>query len=303
MLHPGRGQNYYKCVTFYSHLIKNYRNTKIALSHMRIEFQSSFNWFPSHLLKNILIFIHSPNTFPDIDNAEFINVNPVISLEATYNQISTELLGEGYDTNCYEYDLDYKFANFNMRSDCIMSCIQNIISNKCNLDSFIYTGLPLRQKYLAQELNRIKTKSNDQNDLDCQLGNYNREVKFKCKQLCKPDCRFNYYPVSFDEYDNLVEWKNFNRWKFSLVHNGMPDINVKYLPQTTLLSLVCNFSGLLGMWLGLSIVNVLDELILKIKNIIRRTNIRDIYLQNNMFFTINNIRNRFNRTRILSITR
>ena len=39
----------------------------------------------------------------------------------------------------------------------------------------------------------------------------------------------------------------------------MPDIIIKYLPQTTFLSLVCNFGGLLGMWLGLSVLNIFES--------------------------------------------
>ena len=165
-----------------------------------------------------------------------------------FTKVTTELLGDGYNTNCFEYDLDYKFANFNMRSDCITSCIRKNIRNECNLNGLmIYDGL-LRHE-LLKNLGSIHY---NYENLECQSTIFEFS-KIKCRELCKKDCTFRYFPSTYQIWPN-------DDLKFHLMiqFNQMPDTYIKYLPQTTFLSLVCNFGGLLGMWLGLSFLNILE---------------------------------------------
>ena len=41
-------------------------------------------------------------------------------------------------------------------------------------------------------------------------------------------------------------------------HNGLPDVDLKHLPETTFIEFIFNFGGLLGMLLGLSMVSFND---------------------------------------------
>ena len=45
---------------------------------------------------------------------------------------------------------------------------------------------------------------------------------------------------------------------FSLFHNGYPDIVIEYIPEISLIAVIGNFGGLLGMWLGVSVLSSLD---------------------------------------------
>ena len=54
-------------------------------------------------------------------------------------------------SNCFEYDLDYKFANFNMRSDCIQSCIHEMYMKQLHDDNLISTGHPIIIQLLEQD--------------------------------------------------------------------------------------------------------------------------------------------------------
>ena len=40
-----------------------------------------------------------------------------------------------------------------------------------------------------------------------------------------------------------------------LRRSDFPDMIIEYMPETTFISLVCNFGGLLGMWMGVSMLN------------------------------------------------
>ena len=109
---------------------QNSRNFKINLEHISISLKVSYKWFPLHLMSKFYA-IHSPNTFPSGNDMSGFDYRTMTGY-CEFNQISIQFLSNSYDTNCYEYDLDYKFANFNMRSDCIQSCIQNYIGIGCN---------------------------------------------------------------------------------------------------------------------------------------------------------------------------
>ena len=103
-------------------------------------------------------------------------------------------------------------------------------------------------------------------------------IKPNCEKKCRKDCSYTYY---FNEFKTLTGTKN--QVKITLQHNSMPDIVIKYLSQTTFLSIICNFGGLLGMWLGLSFVNILNQLARTFKQI-----------KNSNHFNNNNINNDVN---------
>ena len=123
---------------------------KINLEKLHIQLKPSFNWFPLTHLRRILIEIHSPNTFPNMkDDTMFISVQG--QTEIKYTQITTELLESPYETNCFKYDLNYKFANFNMRSDCMTSCIHDYIHENCHDDTIIPLFTLLRVELLRND--------------------------------------------------------------------------------------------------------------------------------------------------------
>ncbi len=45
----------------------------------------------------------------------------------------------------------------------------------------------------------------------------------------------------------------------SIKHNKIPDILITHLPEITFNAFVCNFGGLLGLWLGLSVFAIFSE--------------------------------------------
>jgi hypothetical protein len=103
----------------------------------------------------------------------------------TYYQVQTELLGDGYDTNCFNYDLDYKYANFNMRSDCITDCFVEKVRKHCKHSDMAPNDLLFREEYLAIKRN-LKINPGG----GCSLG---MKAMVECKNHCRPDCKFKYY--------------------------------------------------------------------------------------------------------------
>ena len=79
--------------------------------------------------------------------------------------------------------------------------------------------------------------------------------------------------------------------RVTLYRNGYPDVVIEYIPEISLIAVIGNFGGLLGMWLGVSVLSSLDITINMTKqfrtlfikyfyNNINIVNVRPILLRN-----------------------
>ena len=53
----------------------------------------------------------------------------------------------------------------------------------------------------------------------------------------------------------------------TLIPSSMPNVVINHLPEMTFISLLCNFGGLVGMWLGVSVLSTLEDVIDLTKNL------------------------------------
>ena len=253
------------------------------------------DWVLSRPFPGILIVFHSPNTIPEFVSSNIIEIGWNTLNEVKFSKINIEMLGSDYDTNCYEYDLDYKYGNFNMRSDCITHCFYDYIMKKCDYgDNIPGSSFLLREDTLKYKKGCIEFEEN-YNPRMCYVNKFDPAHE-DCKDLCRPDCKSNYYI-----YENKrKEWESRDmpekdHFYLSLSHNSYPDIVIKYLPKTTFISFVCSFGGLLGMWVGLSFLTMLDEGLKVTVSFIKKPiyyfcpnfNFNYIMNQNNQFHTEN----------------
>ena len=268
------GYDAQKCFTSFSYLKPIWRTFQFKLDSLEIHLQPKFDWMPSQKFREIMFSIHSPNTLPDV-SWENYNVLPMGKIhDMMFNQIHTELLGDGYDTNCFNYDLDYKYANFNMRSDCILDCFHESLRRRCN-----FTDFPQFDKLLRGELLRANSKLVI-NDNKCGSG---LKTRAECFNECRPDCKYKYYL-----WERKERVRTDDREKtliITLRHSRMPDVSIRHTPQISLISFVCNFGGLLGMWLGLSILSIFDQSI---------PFVRKIFCKGNLYLgKVKNVKNDF----------
>ena len=241
-----------RCFTYFTRLQKQWRNFKYPFSLIFIRLNYNMKLIPRSIYNHALIAIHSPNRLPDFYDDEFETLTLGKRYLITYSQIRTELLGSDYDTNCYEYDLDYKHANFNMRSDCFAWCYQNEVNRVCNTETFVPSTCLFRDVALVQAYNKT---------IETCLTNDKQKI-FKIKLFCFDSCRKDCVITSYDflARSSLQDKKYPDRIDIFIEHNNMPDILIKSIPEITFISFVCNFGGLLGMWLGLSILVTFNEI-------------------------------------------
>ena len=194
----------------------------------------------------------------------------------SYSQWNIERLGKGYDTDCRHYDpKEYT------RSDCIFDCYQYIVKYHCHTQEFVGSAILKRINYFKQRnLNLSNCRTSDKITFE--------SIK-SCEHQCHKECHFTYYSFKINKYIET----NIGRTVFEFKHNEMPDITIRYIPEMPLLTFICNFGGILGMWLGVSFYSTF-EIIWKI---IRVNILSKIFFTNNF---INNIKIKFISTNVNS---
>ena len=267
---PGRnklyGINAFKCFTYFSAINKYWRKFKIKIDHMYVKISNM------DILSPVYLSLHSPNS---LSTKNPIMINFGESHDLYYTQLKTELLGDGYDTNCYNYDLDYIYANVNMRSDCLASCFQQARKLECD------SGEPLHSDYLLK-IDWIKQHKDWRfnKPSPCSFDT-SEAINSECLKECRADCSFSYYILDIKTFKSLP-----GLIQISVMHTDLPDILIRHSPQMPFISFICNFGGLLGMWLGLSVLTIIDESLVKIIRLLTRPNYNFV----NNFFITNTIR-------------
>ena len=245
-----------KCFTQFSAISEYWRSFQIDLKMIEIQGYMNYRLLPP--IGNMLLSIHSPNSFPDFSTSNsFIELESSKITEIKYSQIRTELLGGKYDTNCDHYELDDDQAKIRMRSDCILHCYVNRYKQLCNT-----TGLIASNFLVTKRLSLLLGNSKSLRFCEGKGVPHNSKILSQCEERCRPDCSFNYYireKTTQPYFANfgIDIWNNFV--KIQISHSQMPDVVIRHLPEMTLMSLICDFGGLLGMWLGLSVATISIE--------------------------------------------
>ena len=253
-----------KCFTFFSALQARWRNIEllIDLIHIRIKYDNYS--IPYGKDKTNYLSIHSPNTLPETTNEYFRPYNFKTKYIIVYGQIMTKLLGSDYNTDCFDYNLDYKYANFNMRSDCIIWCYQNFHNKLYQANSYYPTYQLIRKEALGQLSNKTIVVSPEK------TSTITAEAMSFCLDKCHKDCSFTYYSIGVDVYKESKDLEIY------MSHNNLPDVFIEYLPKITFLTLVCDFGGLLGMWLGISILVIMEDSKVFLQKLFKRKTVNNI---------------------------
>ena len=236
-----------KCFTYFSALKDIWDSVK-TYSRITIQINNNFTQYPP-VPQTYFIAIHSPNIIPRISSSYFQIESNQQKTGVKYSQLNVELLLEGFESNCAEYDIRNEHGTIRMESDCRINCIAEIVKEKFN------SKLPwqFNSKSEKDMIRREVSSSIDNITIDFN-GILDKNVLDKCSTKCKPDCNSKLYLTEIEDIEANKPWVHSASILF--IHNSFPDIIVRHTLEMTLMSFVCNFGGLLGMWLGLSILSI-----------------------------------------------
>ena len=243
-----------KCFTMFSALDPNFRNVKGNLKHLSIPIHFPRQWFPYRKAYEITVSVHSPNIIP------LWNTFKSLYQLGDYNLVYSKVENQE-NTNsafCANYDLN-KDGNFNMKSDCHYQCLIKQYGLKCQLILMLQLSLkPFRKTLFPDKVLDLSDSNNT-----CQFDHLDYFFKEEeCQKKCPDECHQEYYFLDLKMTEKLsdsIPMKNRSS-ELKIVPSSRPKIIITHLPEMTLMSLVCNFGGLLGIWLGLSALDILTYL-------------------------------------------
>ena len=217
-------------------LQKDWRNMLTSFTTLVITIDHGVPFHSVSLYDHIFISFHSPNILPDLiipgENYNELYLGRDYILGLSY--IKIEHL-EGYDAGCINYDLDYKHANNNIRSDCMLNCMRDL--TKCKKGSEPPDSL-LRREYFERNLDQKPNKFKINRTL---LDKYHKQCQIKCPIQCK----FTYYDLEMDVSDEKDE--NYTKTTIILKHNLLPDYIVKHVPEISLVTFCRNYQSVVGL--------------------------------------------------------
>ena len=225
-----------------------------------------------------------------MNDNNFLHLKAGYNYYLSYNRWKTVLLPPPYLTNCKNYDLDDKH-DYKFRTDCVNHCIYDGLSRECadlsidktydwkdclektdliwRRESFnnSLTDIKLCQywKDIIQEYNRLEDDKNDTSFVEiksklsrCRHHARNK-ISTKCEIKCQPECYNRFY--NYDLKSQIPSTTTDQEITVKIVDNQMPDQIVENIPEMSFITFVCDFGGLLGMWLGLSAMALLHYFI------------------------------------------
>ena len=279
-----------KCFSYFNILQKQWRRFLTSFTTLTIIIDHGVPFHSLAITETLFFSIHSPNILPDliIPGENFIELKFGYDYDMSFSYIKIEHL-EKYDSGCFKYDINYKHANNNIRSDCLLNCMRNL--TKCKKGSEPPDSL-LRREYFEKNL--------DQKPRVCKITpNLLNKYHKQCNMKCPIDCRFTYYTLDFhrDERQENLEVERSTKASIMLKHNQLPDYIVKHVPEFTFITLICNFGGIISLWFGFSILSLAQDIVRLTSNFIisRCSIIQNIFIRN-ATFSLNNEQKLFSRT-------
>ena len=242
-----------KCFSYFTLLQKHWRKFLTSFTTLTLTIDHGVPFHSIAISDKLYFSTHSPNILPDIiiPGENFIELKFGYDYDMAFSYIKIQHL-EKYDSGCVKYDLDYKHANNNMRSDCLLNCMKKLA--KCKFGEEPPESL-LRREYFEKNLDR---KPRLCKILRGKLTMYHKQ----CQMKCPMNCMFTYYTVGIiqDQREETVEIERLTRASIRLKHNQLPDYIVKHVPEFTFITFICNFGGILSLWLGFSIMSVAQDI-------------------------------------------
>lgn len=268
-----------KCFTFFSHLNSTWRKYQMLVKDLTGYFYHSERWFPKEKMRTegLKLAMHNPDEMPFLRADSFVDVKAYHFSEIAYNRWKTVLLGSKYKTNCRLYGpTDRHF--YRMRSDCVKYCLnrkQNRCCHKLNTSNTSNTSTNKTCVECVGLSEALWTKDSFDEKPTLKVCHYGvvdprQHTEYLCTQSpmfesncqieCRPKCvnrYYNYEVKSVSKHGLLVD--GYQDLTFvRMIHNQMPDQLTEHIPEMTFVQFISSIGGLVGMWLGLSVLSVFD---------------------------------------------
>ena len=131
-----------------------------------------------------------------------------------------------------------------MKSDCLTTCCMSIVKDITSV--LLTSSYPFRKELLP---NHFSPYNHDN-------FQKSRHANIQCYKMCEDQCFNEYY---LNQVESIANGNN-DRTEIQIRRNAMVNVIVTHMPEMSFMSFLCNFGGLVSMWMGISIVGVCHDL-------------------------------------------
>jgi hypothetical protein len=193
---------------------------------------------------NVFSLIHQKKTPPHFARQK-IEIPKSTITAIDYSRIVTKLLPFPYSTDCYDYENEENpILNYKSREDCIVKHLEKKEFNECGCNKRWFYGYSHHQN-----LSNICLKS-----IECKF-NAKSEMKLLDK-ICKSNCLNEYYMNIFDTQEVVKSLLAMNAKYLWLGITKKHEILFTYLPKMNFIEYLCSVGGLISMWFGFSVYDL-----------------------------------------------
>lgn len=107
-----------KCFTWFSSMQK-LRDLSVIINTIVLNINFVREIYPTNEYSKIYLAVHSSNLLPPFDSFTELEIGSISRI--LYSKIENKQ-NPAY-SNCFRYEHDYKYGNFNMKSDCVIDCL------------------------------------------------------------------------------------------------------------------------------------------------------------------------------------
>ena len=235
-----------KCYTYFYENEITYFNKSDNIVSLEIIWYFYYTWFPFEEKNGISLAIHPQNIKP-AQNL-FLDIEQHKS-KVFFSKVEEKRLK--YYDNCREYNKMNN--NFKTRIDCLEDCIFK------SIERFCHDRIRRSSPYLLFR-DQLSNLTIDE-DAKCQKEKTYPELLNYCKNKCEEDCYQAYYFTLLKKFERVkeIEVKNIGI-SIIIEPSSNPNILIEHFAEITFISLICNFGGLIGMYLGISLYSVSSDL-------------------------------------------
>ena len=151
-----------------------------------------------------------------------------------------------YD-NCREYNKSLN--EFKTRIDCLEDCIFK------STERFCHDLMRRSSPYLLfrDQLSNLTLEE----DRECKENKTYIEIFNFCSDECEEDCYQAYYLKSIEKFGGRITISVLNEGGYiEIKPSSNPNILIEHFAEITFISLISNFGGLIGMYLGISLQSI-----------------------------------------------
>ena len=255
-----------KCFTFFSHLDRHWTHYEMNVHDIFIQIYFDQNQYPITRVLNsgITLALHSPDELPNMKSDQYVFVKWHQFHEITYDRWKIDMNATKEQTHCRLYDIEAKNFSDKTESECVKHCTQRMFE-ECHYDLNISSNISNQSICLSHGYNLWLTEQMSSSDR--KICKYDDKVKClylaysqfhsECRRECGIKCINRYYTLTSKSAESTETTPNMTA--IQITHNRLPDQITEHYPEMSFVQFVSNFGGLLGLWLGLSAVAVMQH--------------------------------------------